>query len=165
VDAGVLIKGGGHAMAAGLTIERTRLGDLRAFLEARLAVAVTQARRDNALLIDAALTAGGARPELVNEIERAGPFGSGSPEPVFAFPDHIVADAAIVGGAHVRVSLESRDRSRLSAIAFRCADQPLGKALLGARGEALHVAGNLSLDRWGGAEKTSLRIIDVARRG
>lgn len=164
VDAGVLIKGGGHAMAAGLTIERTRLGDLRAFLEARLAVAVTQARRDNALLIDAALTAGGARPELVNEIERAGPFGSGSPEPVFAFPDHIVADAAIVGGAHVRVSLESRDRSRLSAIAFRCADQPLGKALLGARGEALHVAGNLSLDRWGGAEKTSLRIMDVARR-
>jgi single-stranded-DNA-specific exonuclease len=164
VDAGVLIKGGGHAMAAGLTIERTRLGDLRAFLEARLAVAVTQARRDNALLIDAALTAGGARPELVNEIERAGPFGSGSPEPVFAFPDHIVADAAIVGGAHVRLSLESRDRSRLSAIAFRCADQPLGKALLGARGEALHVAGNLSLDRWGGAEKTSLRIIDVARR-
>lgn len=165
VDAGVLIKGGGHAMAAGLTIERARLGDLRAFLETRLAVAVTQARRDNALLIDAALTAGGARPELVNEIERAGPFGSGSPEPVFAFPDHIVADAGIVGGAHVRVSLESRDRSRLSAIAFRCADQPLGKALLAARGEALHVAGNLSLDRWGGAEKTSLRIVDVARRG
>ncbi|MDP2358571.1 MAG: single-stranded-DNA-specific exonuclease RecJ [Beijerinckiaceae bacterium] len=164
VDAGVLIKGGGHAMAAGLTIERTRLGDLRAFLEARLAAAVTEARRDNALLIDAALTAGGARPELVNEIERAGPFGSGSPDPIFAFPDHIVADAAIVGGSHVRVRLESRDRSRLSAIAFRCADQPLGKALLGARGEALHVAGTLSLDRWGGAEKTSLRIVDVARR-
>ncbi len=164
VEAGLLIKGGGHAMAAGLTIERTRLGDLRVFLEARLAAAVTQSRRDNALLIDAALTAGGARPELVNEIERAGPFGSGSPEPVFAFPDHIVADAAIVGGSHVRVTLESRDRSRLTAIAFRCADQPLGKALLGARGEALHVAGNLSLDRWGGAEKASLRIMDAARR-
>ncbi len=164
VDAGVLIKGGGHAMAAGLTIERARLGDLRAFLEARLAAAVTESRRDNSLLIDAALTAGGARPELVNEIERAGPFGSGSPEPVFAFPDHIVADAAIVGGAHVRVSLQSRDRSRLSAIAFRCADQPLGKALLGARGEALHVAGTLTLDRWGGAEKTSLRIVDAAQR-
>ncbi len=164
VDAGVLIKGGGHAMAAGLTIERARLGDLRAFLEARLAAAVTESRRDTALLIDAALTAGGARPELVNEIERAGPFGSGSPEPVFAFPDHIVADAAIVGGAHVRVSLQSRDRSRLSAIAFRCADQPLGKALLGARGEALHVAGTLTLDRWGGAEKASLRIVDASQR-
>ena len=164
VDAGVLIKGGGHAMAVGLTIERARLGDLRAFLEARLAAAVTESRRDTALLIDAALTAGGARPELVNEIERAGPFGSGSPEPVFAFPDHIVADAAIVGGAHVRVSLQSRDRSRLSAIAFRCADQPLGKALLGARGEALHVAGTLTLDRWGGAEKASLRIVDASQR-
>jgi single-stranded-DNA-specific exonuclease len=164
VDAGILVKGGGHAMAAGLTIERARLGDLRAFLEARLATQVADARRDRALLVDAALTAGGARPELVNEIERAGPFGSGSPEPIFAFPAHVVADAAIVGGAHVRVRLESRDRSRLDAIAFRCADQPLGKALLAARGETLHVAGSLSLDRWGGAEKTSLRIVDAARR-
>ena len=164
VDAGILVKGGGHAMAAGLTIERARLGDLRAFLEARLATQVADARRDRALLVDAALTAGGARPELVNEIERAGPFGSGSPEPIFAFPDHVVADAAIVGGAHVRVRLESRDRSRLDAIAFRCADQPLGKALLAARCETLHVAGSLSLDRWGGAEKTSLRIVDAARR-
>ena len=164
VDAGILVKGGGHAMAAGLTIAHARLGDLRAFLEARLAGAVAEARRDRALLVDAALTAGGAKPELINEIERAGPFGSGSPEPIFAFPDHIVADVAIVGGSHVRVRLESRDRSRLDAIAFRCADQPLGKALLGARGEALHVAGSLSLDRWGGAEKTSLRIVDAARR-
>jgi single-stranded-DNA-specific exonuclease len=164
VEAGILVKGGGHAMAAGLTIARARLGDLRVFLEARLAASVADARRDRSLLVDAALTAGGARPELVNEIERAGPFGSGSPEPIFAFPDHLVADASIVGGAHVRVRLESRDRARLDAIAFRCADQPLGKALLAARGETLHVAGSLSLDRWGGAEKTSLRIVDAARR-
>ena len=164
VDAGILVKGGGHAMAAGLTIDPARLGDLRAFLEEKLAATVAEARRDRAFLVDAALTAGGARPELVNEIERAGPFGSGSPEPVFAFPDHLVAEASVVGGAHVRVRLESRDRSRLDAIAFRCADAPLGKALLAARGETLHVAGSLSLDRWGGNEKTSLRIMDAARR-
>lgn len=164
VDAGILVKGGGHAMAAGLTIDPARLGDLRAFLEEKLAANVAEARRDRAFLIDAALTAGGARPELVNEIERAGPFGSGSPEPIFAFPDHLVAEASVVGGAHVRVRLESRDRSRLDAIAFRCADAPLGKALLSARGETLHVAGSLSLDRWGGNEKTSLRIMDAARR-
>ena len=65
----------------------------------------------------------------------------------------------------MRVRLESRDRSRLDAIAFRCAEAPLGKALLGARGETLHVAGSLTLDRWGGNEKASLRIIDAARRG
>jgi single-stranded-DNA-specific exonuclease len=164
VEAGILVKGGGHAMAAGLTIEPARLGDLRAFLEEQLAQAVAVARRERALLVDCALTARGARPELVNEIERAGPFGSGSPEPIFAFPDHVIADAAVVGGAHVRVRLESRDRARLDAIAFRCADAPLGRALLEARGEALHVAGSLSIDRWGGAEKTSLRIVDAARR-
>lgn len=165
VGAGILVKGGGHAMAAGLTIEPARLGELRAFLEEALASSVAVARRDRALLVDSALTAGGARPELVNELERAGPFGSGSPEPIFAFPDHVVANAAVVGGAHVRVRLESRDRSRLDAIAFRCADAPLGRALLDARGETLHVAGSLSLDRWGGVEKTSLRIVDAARRG
>ena len=164
VEAGILLKGGGHAMAAGLTIEPARLGELRAFLEERLAASVSAARAERALLVDAAITAGGARPELVNDIERAGPFGSGSPEPIFAFPDHIVAEAAVVGGAHVRVRLESRDRSRVDAIAFRCADQPLGKALFGARGETLHVAGSLSVDRWGGAEKASLRIVDAARR-
>lgn len=164
VEAGILVKGGGHAMAAGLTIEPARLGDLRGFLEERLAAAVAEGRRDRALLVDAALTAGGARAELVNEIERAGPFGSGSPEPVFAFPDHLVAEASVVGGAHVRVRLESRDRTRLDAIAFRCADAPLGQALLAARGETLHVAGSLTLDRWGGGEKASLRIMDAARR-
>ena len=164
VEAGILVKGGGHAMAAGLTIEPARLGDLRAFLEHKLAASVAEGRRDRALLVDAALTAGGARPELVNDIERAGPFGSGSPEPIFAFPDHLIAEASVVGGAHVRVRLESRDRSRLDAIAFRCAEAPLGKALLAARGETLHVAGSLTLDRWGGNEKTSLRIIDAARR-
>jgi single-stranded-DNA-specific exonuclease len=164
VEAGILVKGGGHAMAAGLTIEVRRLGELRAFLERKLAASVAEGRRDRALLVDAALTAGGARAELVNEIERAGPFGSGSPEPIFVFPDHMVAEASVVGGAHVRVRLESRDRTRLDAIAFRCADAALGKTLLASRGETLHVAGSLTLDRWGGAEKTSLRIVDAARR-
>jgi single-stranded-DNA-specific exonuclease len=164
VEAGILVKGGGHAMAAGLTIEASRLGELRAFLERRLAASVAEGRKDRALLVDAALTAGGARAELVNEIERAGPFGSGSPEPIFAFPDHLIAEASVVGGAHVRVRLESRDRTRLDAIAFRCADAALGRTLLAARGETLHVAGSLTLDRWGGAEKTSLRIVDAGRR-
>jgi len=163
VEEGVLVKGGGHAMAAGLTVDPARLGDLRAFLEVRLAEAVARARKDQALKIDAAITAGGARPELIADVERAGPFGSGNPEPIFAFPEHRVADVSVVGGAHVRVRLESRDGSRLDAMAFRCAEAPLGQALLAARGERLHVAGSLSIDRWGGGEKASLRVVDAAK--
>lgn len=162
VAAGVLVKGGGHAMAAGLTIDPSRLGDLRAFLDDRLAAAVARARADRGFKIDAAITAGGAKPALIADLERAGPFGSGNPEPVFAFPDHRIADAAVVGGAHVRLRLESRDGSRLDAMAFRCAEGPLGQALLTARGERLHVAGALSIDRWGGNEKASLRVLDAA---
>jgi single-stranded-DNA-specific exonuclease len=163
VEVGVLVKGGGHAMAAGLTVDPGRLGDLRAFLEVRLAEAVARARKDQALKIDAAITAGGARPELIADVERAGPFGSGNPEPIFAFPEHRVADVSVVGGAHVRVRLESRDGSRLDAMAFRCAEAPLGQALLAARGERLHVAGSLSIDRWGGGEKASLKVVDAAK--
>jgi len=163
VEEGVLVKGGGHAMAAGLTVDPARLGDLRAFLEVRLAEAVARARKDQALKIDAAITAGGARPELIADVERAGPFGSGNPEPIFAFPEHRVADVSVVGGAHVRVRLESRDGSRLDAMAFRCAEAPLGQALLAARGERLHLAGSLSIDRWGGGEKASLKVVDVAK--
>jgi single-stranded-DNA-specific exonuclease len=163
VEEGVLVKGGGHAMAAGLTVDPARLGDLRAFLEERLADAVARARKDQSLKIDAAITAGGARPELIANVERAGPFGSGNPEPIFAFPEHRVADVSVVGGAHVRVRIESRDGSRLDAMAFRCAEAPLGKALLAARGERLHVAGSLSIDRWGGGEKASLKVVDAAK--
>ncbi|HEY8581510.1 MAG TPA: DHHA1 domain-containing protein, partial [Capillimicrobium sp.] len=162
VEQGVLVKGGGHAMAAGLTVATARLADLRAHLEAALGPAVARARAEAALRVDAALTAGGARPELVADVERAGPFGAGNPEPVFALADHLVVDVGVVGGSHVRLRLESGDRSRLDAIAFRCAESPLGRALLASRGERLHVAGTLTLDRWGGGERVRLRVLDAA---
>jgi single-stranded-DNA-specific exonuclease len=163
VEAGLLVKGGGHAMAAGITISRDRLGDFRAFMEERLSEVVERTRADEALLIDAALTAGGARPDLVELVEQAGPFGSGNPEPIFAFPAHRVVEAAQVGNGHVRVRARSGDGAMLSAIAFRCADEPLGRGLLAARGEALHLAGCLSIDRWGGGERVQLRILDAAK--
>jgi single-stranded-DNA-specific exonuclease len=163
VDAGLLVKGGGHAMAAGITIVRERLGDFRAFMEERLSDVVERARSDEALLIDAALTAGGARADLVEQIDQAGPFGSGNPEPVFAFPAHRIVEAAQVGNGHVRVRARSGDGAMLGAIAFRCADEPLGRGLLAARGDAMHLAGCLSIDRWGGGERVQLRILDAAR--
>jgi len=162
VEAGLLVKGGGHAMAAGLTIESARLGDFRAFMDEALGEAVARARLNQALSIDAAITAGGARPEFVTEVERAGPFGAACPEPVFALPGHLLADVGVVGNGHVRLRLEAGDRSRLDAIAFRVAEGPLGQFLLGARGARLHVAGALTLDSWGGRERVQMRVMDAA---
>lgn len=162
VDAGILIKGGGHAMAAGLTVEHGRLGDLRAFLEDRLATAVAEWRRDRALKIDGALMAAGASVGLIDTLEQAGPYGSGNPTPVFAFPAHRVEYAEAVGNGHVRCSLSADVGSRLKAIAFRAADTDLGRMLLQARGQPLHVAGTLVVDHWGGNARPQLRIVDAA---
>ena len=165
VEDGLLVKGGGHAMAAGLTVERARLGDLRAMLEARLAADVTRARAEGALSIDGALTARGATPALVETIARAGPFGAGNPEPVFAFPNHRISYAETFGAGHVRARITSGDGTTLKAVAFRCAEEPLGRALLAGRGRVMHVAGSLDLDTWQGETRVSLRLRDVAEVG
>jgi single-stranded-DNA-specific exonuclease len=162
VGEGLLIKGGGHAMAAGVTLRKDALAPFRAYLEDSLNEAVTAARRDEALLIDGALTAAAATGETIASIARAGPFGAGNPEPVFALPAHTLAYADEVGQAHVRVRLRSDDGSGLNAIAFRAVGQKLGAALTSNRGRAMHVAGCLSLDRWQGEERVQLRILDVA---
>ncbi|NIX77593.1 single-stranded-DNA-specific exonuclease RecJ [Microvirga sp. c23x22] len=164
VEIGLAIKGGGHTMAAGITINAGDVDKFLAFVTAKLAEPVTSARINDHFAIDAALTAGGAQPGIVTDLERAGPFGSGQPEPVFVFPHHRVVEAREVGsGGHVRVKLRGGDGSFVGGIAFRAAGQPLGNALSGAIGSPLHVAGTLSIDRWGGGEKVSLRIIDAAR--
>ena len=162
VEAGVLVKGGGHAMAAGITVEREKLGALRAFLETRLQSEVHNAESEEILEIDGALSAGGATVETIEEIERAGPFGNGNPAAVFAFPAHRVSFADRVGNGHVRITLASADGATLKALAFRAADRPLGRALIEARGKVLHVAGTLSLDHWGGSARPQLRIVDAA---
>ena len=165
VDAGVLTKGGGHAMAAGVTIDRDRLGDFRAFLEERLADSVAQARAEQSLFIDAALTAGGARKEVIEAVEAAGPFGSANPEPVFAFPNHRLIDVAEVGTGHLRLRARAGDGAILNGIAFRAVGEPLGKGLLANRNELVHLAGYLSIDRWGNGERVQLRLVDAAQPG
>ena len=165
VEAGILAKGGGHAMAAGLTIAREKLGALRAFLEEQLASEVAAARARDALLIDGAITAGGADAELIAAMERGGPYGAGNPEPVFALPSHVVAHAEPFGAEHVRARLRAQDGRMIDAVAFRVANQPVGQMILQARGTSLHVAGTLSLDRWQARERVQLRIQDVAEPG
>ena len=162
VTAGHLVKGGGHAMAAGLTIEEPQLETLRGFLNDSLASAATEARASAGLDIDGALTASGVTDVLLQLIERAGPYGQGNPQPRFALPAHRVKFAKIVGDRHIRCSLEAGDGKRLDAVAFRAADQPLGDVLLGAGGMPLHIAGTLKRDTWGGREKIELTIDDAA---
>jgi single-stranded-DNA-specific exonuclease len=162
VAEGLLVKGGGHAMAAGVTLRRSALAPFRAFLEDKLSHDVEVARRDNALLIDAAMTANAATSEFHAAIASAGPFGAGNPEPIVALPSHTIVFVEQVGQAHVRVRFKSGQGATINAIAFRAAGQNLGDALLKNRGQKVHVAGTLALDRWQGRERVQLRIIDVA---
>ena len=163
VDAGLAVKGGGHAMAAGVTLKQGQIGAFRAHLADALGAEVTRARAATALSIDAAMTTRGATVDFVHEIERAGPFGSGSPQPVFAFPAHRARFPDVVGkGGHVKFTLTSGDGARLKAIAFRAAETPLGQLLLSAGNDTpLHLAGTLSLDHWQGREEVQFRAIDA----
>lgn len=161
VAEGLLVKGGGHAMAAGVTLRKGALSAFRAFLEETLAPAVEAARRGHAILIDGAVTAAAATLELYSTIARAGPFGAGNPEPIVALPSHRVAYAEPVGQTHMRVRLRASDGALLNAIAFRAVGQNLGNALTKNRGQALHFAGSLAIDRWQGGERVQLRILDV----
>nr|WP_094462059.1 single-stranded-DNA-specific exonuclease RecJ [Pannonibacter phragmitetus] len=162
VEEGLLEKGGGHAMAAGLTVRREREGELTAFFNEMLREDVEIASASREMKVDAALTAGGATIELLNKLELAGPFGAGHPEPVFAFPSHRISYADVVGNGHVRATLAGADGQTLKGIAFKAAEKPFGEALLAGRGKTLHVAGSLSIDTWQGAQRVQLRILDVA---
>ena len=162
VAAGAALKGGGHAMAAGATLPSSDLSVFAAFIAAALGVAVAEAREAEALLVDGTVSAGGASAELVRQIQRAGPFGQGAPEPVLVLPRHRLVDAGLVGNGHLRARLRSRDGQAIGAIAFRAAQGPLGAALLGGIGRDFHVAGTLSCDRWRGAERAQVRICDLA---
>ena len=95
-------------------------------------------------------------------LNKAGPYGSGNPSPVFAFPAHRIVYADGAGGDHVRCTIEASDGAKLSAIAFRSLSTPLGELLLSERGMPLHVAGRLAADDWGGSRKVQLMIDDVA---
>jgi single-stranded-DNA-specific exonuclease len=162
VQEGLLLKGGGHAMAAGVTLKKDLLGNFRAFMEETLAGSVETARRDSALLFDGAVSAGAFNFSLANLLSRAGPFGAGNPEPLLALPAHTLAFSDPVGDGHIRARFRSGDGKFVNAIAFRAIGQPLGKSLLENRGYALHAAGHIAVDRWQGEERVQLRLVDVA---
>ncbi len=161
-QAGLLVNGGGHAMAAGFTVEDGKLDALRAFLAERLGAGLNGEWPQATLDLDAALQPGGATADLLRQIERLGPFGSGNAEPRFALTAARIVRADPAGEAHVRCIISGADGARLKAIAFRSLENELGRALLQRAGPALHLAGHLRADRWQGRDDVQLLIDDAA---
>ncbi len=165
VEEGILVKGGGHAMAAGVTLTKERLSDFTAFLENRLRSPVDAARRESVLRIDGSVSAGGLQPDLFHEIARAGPFGAGNSEPVFVLANHVLTAAEEIRETHMRLRLRASDGAQVSAIAFRAAGQPLGVGLQRLKGRPVHVAGCLQLDEWNGRTSVGMRVVDAVEAG
>ena len=162
-QAGLLVAGGGHAMAAGFTLEAAGLDEFRDFLTENIGRQIGDAPPTPSLGIDGTLAPAAGTPEFVEQIECVGPFGAGNPRPRFAFADVRVVTADVVGKGHVRCIVSGSDGSgRLTAIAFRTADTELGQALLHTSGAALHLAGKLQINEWQGRVKAELLIDDAA---
>ena len=160
---GLLIAGGGHAMAAGLTIEAHRIAEFADFLEERLADTVVRASAGRALLVDAVLAPGGVNPGLVGAMEAGGPYGMGWPAPRIAAGPFRVIRADLVGTHHVRAIVAGADGRSLKAMAFRQADTALGQALLGAGStRRLWLAGRAKVDDWSGRDVAELHVEDAA---
>lgn len=163
-QAGILINGGGHAMAAGFSVAEDRIADFREFLADHISRQLAGERLAPDIGIDGALSPEGATVDLIEMLDAAGPFGAGNPRPRFVLPAVSPINARIVGTDHVSCFLAAPEGgTRLKAIAFRAAGTPAGEALLNARGGVVHVAGHLNIDTWQGNRKPQFIIEDVAR--
>ncbi|MEQ8429212.1 MAG: single-stranded-DNA-specific exonuclease RecJ [Roseovarius sp.] len=162
---GLLIKGGGHRMAAGLTVARDKLEAAMERLSELLERqgAGTTGPRD--LALDGLLMPGAATPELVTQIETAGPFGAGAPGPRYAFPDMQIGFAKRVGANHLKLRFGDGTGPKLDAIAFSAYDTEIGATLEEHGGARFHLAGRLDLNTWGGRQTVQLRLEDAARAG
>jgi len=162
-EMGLLVAGGGHAMAAGLTIDPDRIPEFAAFLEERLAAAVAHAHEDRALLVDALLAPGGVTPGLCESMEAGGPYGMGWPAPRVAAGPFRIVRVDVVGNGHVRAIVAGDDGRSLKAMAFRSADTLLGQTLLQApRDRKLWLAGRPKVDDWASRPAAELHLDDAA---
>jgi len=159
-QAGLLLNGGGHKMAAGFTVERKKLDALRDFLAARISQQILAEPLVPTLTLDGLIAGVSLQPAFVREIERLGPFGTGNSEPRFALADCKIVRADIVGEKHVSIHFVQSGQ-RLRGIAFRAMESDLGQVLL-ARRDRIHLAGHLRIDEWQGNQRVQLHISDAA---
>jgi single-stranded-DNA-specific exonuclease len=161
-DQGLLVAGGGHAMAAGLTVDADKIDALAEFLDARLAADVARSIEGRSLLLDAVVATGGVTPTFVDALEAGGPYGMGWPAPRIAAGPMRVIKADVVGTNHVRAVMAGDDGRSLKTVAFRAAESELGQALLHApRDRRLWVAGRAKIDDWGSRPAAELHIDDA----
>ncbi|MCX7374180.1 MAG: single-stranded-DNA-specific exonuclease RecJ [Alphaproteobacteria bacterium] len=160
---GMLLTGGGHAMAAGFSLDASRLSEFHALLDERLAGAATLPAASD-LVLDGALAVRGADVAMAEQIGRLAPFGPANEEPVFAFPRARIVKADRVGaeGSVIRAFIESADGGRLKAVCFRAKEGPLPELLLRSGGMPLHLAGHLRAERWNDTVSAGLQVIDAA---
>jgi len=164
-QAGLLVNGGGHAMAAGLTVEADRLAELQAFLQERIAPQLADLPTVPELVLDGAISVRAASRELFDTLEGAGPYGAGHPEPRFVLPAVSLLKVKVVGQDHISFLVAGDDGGRLRGIAFRAAGSPLGQALLQHGGRRFHLAGYLRADDWQGRRGVQLHLEDAAPAG
>lgn len=162
VELKILDKGGGHAMAAGITISASKINEFREWLHEKLSTNVDDLHAQEKLLIDGIISSSGATRELYEMIEKAGPFGSGNPLPVFVLPSHRLSDVREVGRGHLIMSISNVEGKRLKGIAFRAVGTQLGDFLIAHLGKNIHVAGNLNLNYWNGQASPQLHVLDAA---
>lgn len=162
-DSGLLIAGGGHAMAAGLTVARDKIDALTEFLDERLSADVSRGRDGRALLLDALLSPGGVCPDLCDALDAGGPYGAGWPAPRVAAGPVRIVKADVVGNDHLRLIVAGDDGRRIKAIAFRMAASELGQAMLSApSGRKLWIAGRIKRDDWGDRPSAEMHLEDAA---
>jgi single-stranded-DNA-specific exonuclease len=161
-QAGLLIKGGGHKMAAGFTVERNKIKELQKFLEQRVASDIREKGIQPSLYLDGAIKPAAANLKFLETLAQVGPFGSGNPEPRFVIPSAKLSYAAVVGDRHIRGFITDEGSGRLAAISFNSIDTPLGQALLKSSDSPLHIAGRLKTNTWQGRTSAQLHIDDAA---
>lgn len=162
-EAGLLVAGGGHAMAAGLTIEQGKIAAFSEFLEERLGKDIAKARLNQAMLLDLSVAPGGLTPDLVHTLDQAGPYGVGWPGPRLAVGPVRIIKADIVGKDHLRVIAAGDDGRSLKAIAFRAAETEMAQTLMHrSHGRRFYLAGRAKIDDWGPREAAELHLEDAA---
>ncbi|MEM8798749.1 MAG: single-stranded-DNA-specific exonuclease RecJ [Pseudomonadota bacterium] len=160
---GIISAGGGHAMAAGLTLPVSGIPAFKSYMDQKLSHIIARARSDHALIIDALISSAGATVDLVREVEALAPYGPGFRTPRFAISDAELIKADIVGEAHMRGLWAVPGGNRLKSILFRGVGTPLGDTLISAnRGQKFHLVGKLKVDTWTRTEQAELHLEDAA---